>query len=88
MKKFIFMLLALLATGIASAQTDEQKKTDSINAIQKPPVNPTEAYTEGRVPDSTGSTTRIGVKKSAIEKVNNENNPAATDRKPRRKAKK
>ncbi|RZJ29068.1 MAG: hypothetical protein EOO48_08400 [Flavobacterium sp.] len=89
MKKITFLLFAFFATATMSAQTaQQQRKTDSINAIQKPPVNPTEAYTGGNIPDTTGTTTRIGIKRPTNEKTNNRNNPNATGGTPAKKTRK
>lgn len=90
MKKAMIMLALLFAFSVASAQTDktkttEQQKTDSL-ARQQPPVNPTESYSSGHIPDTSQSNIRSGARKPKGVTGNQPNPPTEpTDKKSKTK---
>lgn len=79
--------MLLFAIGTASAQVDKSKttgqKNDSIENSH-PPVNPTEAYSRGHIPDTSQSNIRSGARKPHGV-TGNTPNPPTEPTKPARK---
>ena len=76
----IIMMLALLTFGVASAQNDKKKtdtqQKDSIAKERQSPVNPTEAYDNGYIPDTSQTNIRSGARKEKGVTGNQPNPPA------------
>jgi hypothetical protein len=92
MKKAAIMLGLLFTFGIASAQTDKKKadsqpQTDSL-AKQQPPINPSEAYTTGFIPDTSKSYVRSGAQKPKGVTGNQPNPPKESQDKRNKKTSK